>query len=162
MPFQGERLVVKAAQKAELEEIARSLSLPAGFVLRAKIVLLLDAGLSYAAVAEKLDTTTPTVGKWKKRFLAQGLDGLETHRPGQAPKKLTPKLRARILNATRHKPKDGSTHWSCRQLAKQLARIAHQASRESARKVRQYETRDTWRAQAYLTVRRARQVSATK
>ena len=105
MPFQGERLVVKAAQKAELEEIARSLSLPAGFVLRAKIVLLLDAGLSYAAVAEKLNTTTPTVGKWKKRFLAQGLDGLETHRPGQAPKKLTPKLRARILNATRHKPK---------------------------------------------------------
>ena len=100
MPFQGERLVVKAAQKAELEEIARSLSLPAGFVVRAKIVLLLDAGLSYAAVAEKLDTTTPTVGKWKKRFLAQGLDGFETHRPGQAPKKLTPKLRARILNAT--------------------------------------------------------------
>jgi len=142
MPFQGERLVVKAAQKAELEEIARSLSLPAGFVLRAKIVLLLDAGLSYAAVAEKLDTTTPTVGKWKKRFLAQGLDGLETHRPGQAPKKLTPKLRARILNATRHKPKDGSTHWSCRKLAKQLGiskDLVHRVWREADLRPHRFE-----------------------
>jgi transposase len=33
---------------------------------------------------------------------------------------LTPKLRARILSATRKKPKDGSTHWSCRKLAAAL------------------------------------------
>ena len=30
---------------------------------------------------------------------------------------LTPALRARILTATRKKPSDGSTHWSCRKLA---------------------------------------------
>jgi transposase len=33
---------------------------------------------------------------------------------------LTPRLRARILSATRRKPKDGSTHWSCRKLAAEL------------------------------------------
>ena len=33
---------------------------------------------------------------------------------------LTPKLRARILSTTRKKPKDGSTHWSCRKLAAAL------------------------------------------
>lgn len=33
---------------------------------------------------------------------------------------LTPKLRARILSATRKQPKDGSTHWSCRKLAAAL------------------------------------------
>ncbi len=33
---------------------------------------------------------------------------------------LTPALRARILSATRRKPSDGSTHWSCRKLAAAL------------------------------------------
>jgi hypothetical protein len=33
---------------------------------------------------------------------------------------LTPALRARILSATRRKPSDGSTHWSCRKLASAL------------------------------------------
>ena len=33
---------------------------------------------------------------------------------------LTPALRARILSATRKKPSDGSTHWSCRKLASAL------------------------------------------
>ena len=120
MPFQAEPLVLDEQQRWQLEEINRSQSLPAGFVLRAKIVLLLSDGWSYAGIADKLDTTTRTVGKWKRRFLEAGLDGLETERPGQAPSKLTAKLRARILNATRRKPRDGSTHWSCRKLANQL------------------------------------------
>ena len=33
---------------------------------------------------------------------------------------LTPAVRARILSATRKKPSDGSTHWSCRKLASVL------------------------------------------
>ena len=95
MPFEAAPFVLTSGQRRDLEEISRSQSLPAGFVLRAKILLLLADGLSYQAVAEKLDTSTPTVGKWKRRFLEQGLDGLETHRPGQPPSKLTPRLRAR-------------------------------------------------------------------
>ena len=89
MPFEGSLVRLNSRQCSELEEIARSQSLPAGFVLRAKIVLLLAQGLSYQAVVAKLDTSAPTVGKWKKRFLEHGLDGLETHRPGQPPRKLT-------------------------------------------------------------------------
>ena len=120
MPFQAEPIALDDEQRSQLEEISGSQSLPAGFVLRAKIVLLLSDGRSYASVADKLDTSTRTVGKWKRRFLGAGLDGLETERPGQAPSKLTAKLRARILNATRRKPRDGSTHWSCRKLADEL------------------------------------------
>ena len=112
MAFEGSQIRLKSAQRSELEEIARSQSLPAGFVLRAEIVLLLAEGWSYQAVADKLDTSAPTVGKWKKRFLQRGLDGLETHRPGRPPSKLTARLRAEVLNATRRKPRDGSTHWS--------------------------------------------------
>lgn len=120
MPFQSEPVVLDNAQRAELEQISESQSLPAGFVLRAKIVLLLAHGWSYGDIVDKLDTSMSTVGKWKRRFLADGLDGSETERPGQKPPKLTPKLRARILTATRRKPHDGSTHWSCRKLGDKL------------------------------------------
>jgi transposase len=40
--------------------------------------------------------------------------------PRRTPSVITPKLQAKILEATRRKPKDGSTHWSCRKLARQL------------------------------------------
>ena len=62
MPFQAEPVVLDEQQRWQLEEISRSQSLPAGFVLRAKIVLLLSDGWSYAGIADKLDTTTRTVG----------------------------------------------------------------------------------------------------
>lgn len=142
MPFQGQPVVLSNQQRAELEEVARSRSLPSGFVLRAKILLLLAAGMSQQAVADKLDTTTPTVWRWKKRFLTAGLDGLETERPGQPPHKLTARLRARILNATRHKPSDGSTHWSCRKLAKHLGiskDLVHRVWREAGLKPHRLE-----------------------
>jgi transposase len=142
MPFQAAPLVLTSRQRKDLEEIARAQSLPAGFVLRAKILLLLADGLSYHAVADKLDTSTPTVGKWKRRFLSDGLDGLETHRPGQPPSKLTPRLRARILAATRRKPADGSTHWSCRKLAAQLGvgkDLIHRVWREAGLKPHRLE-----------------------
>src|SRR5579859_2889536 len=45
---------------------------------------------------------------------------LDTSHPGQSASVLTAKLRARILSATRRRPKDGSTHWSCRKLAAEL------------------------------------------
>lgn len=142
MPFQGAPVILSRKQRADLEEVARSRSLPSGFVLRAKIVLLLAAGLSQQAVADTLDTTTPTVWRWKKRFLAAGFDGLETQRPGQPPHKLTARLRARILNATRQKPSDGSTHWSCRKLAKHLGiskDLVHRVWREAGLKPHRLE-----------------------
>lgn len=120
MPFESDPVDLTKQQRSELQEIARSGALPAGFVLRAKILLLLADGFSYAAIKDKLDTTAPTISRWKKRFLEQGLDGFETHRPGQPASKLTPKLRGKILAATRQKPRDGSTHWSCRKLAGEL------------------------------------------
>src|SRR5271156_3424134 len=120
MPFEGEDIHLPDSARAELEEIARSQALPAGFVLRAKIVLLLAEGMPYEAIQAKLDTTAPTIARWKKRFLENGLDGFETQRPGQPPQKLTTKLRGRILEATRRRPRDGSPHWSCRKLAAEL------------------------------------------
>ena len=85
MPIECDPVLLKKHEQRDLNDIARSQSLPAGFLLRAKIVLLLADGLSYAVVAYKLDTSTRTVGKWKRRFLQARLDGFETKRPAPRP-----------------------------------------------------------------------------
>lgn len=96
-------------------------SLPAADVLRARMILMLADGRSYVEIRERLQTTAPTISRWKKRFQQRGLDGLfDLPRGGHKPSVITPKLQARVLAATRTKPKDGSTHWSVRKLAQQL------------------------------------------
>lgn len=102
-------LVLTKDQQAQLISIAQSRSLPAGYVFRAKLILMLADGASFRTIKQRLQTTAPTIIRWKQRFLASGLDGLDTHHPGQTAWVLTPVLRARILGATRKKPSDGST-----------------------------------------------------
>src|ERR1700749_1224005 len=107
-------------QRSELSSIAQSRSLPAGYVFRAKLILMLAEGASFNTIKRRLQTSAPTIIRWKQRFLETGLDGLDTYHPGQKATVLTPALRARILSATRKKSSDGSTHWSCRKLATAL------------------------------------------
>src|SRR6202162_1263157 len=113
-------VVLDEDQQLELSRIAQSRALPAGYVFRAKLILMLAGGASFRTIKQRLGTTAPTIIRWKRRFVADGLDGLDTSHPGQPASVLTPKLRARILSATRRQPKDGSTHWSCRKLAAAL------------------------------------------
>src|SRR5450759_3257640 len=116
----GSELLLTEQQHSDLCRIAQSRSLPAGYVFRAKLILMLAEGASFNAIKRQLQTTAPTIIRWKQRFRQYGLDGLDTYHPGQKPRVLTPALRARILSATRRKPSDGSTHWSCRKLASVL------------------------------------------
>jgi transposase len=113
----GSEISLTSDQRCELSSVAQSRSLPAGYVFRAKLILMLAQGASFSAIKRQLQTTAPTIIRWKQRFLQSGLDGLDTYHPGQGVTVLTPALRARILSATRKKPSDGSTHWSCRKLA---------------------------------------------
>jgi transposase len=121
MPFRGESIVLTPGEQQELQQMCLSRSLPAGDVFRARLILMLAGGRSYTEIRERLDTTAPTISLWKKRFLAHRVAGLmEERHPGQKPTVITPQLQAKILEATRRKPKDGSTHWSCRKLARHL------------------------------------------
>ena len=113
-------LLLSEEQRKELSSIAQSRSLPAGYVFRARLILMLAGGAIFSVIQKQLRTTAPTIIRWKARFLQLGMDGLDTHHPGQSASVLTPALRAKILSATRKKPGDGSTHWSCRKLAAAL------------------------------------------
>ena len=73
MPFISEPIQLSEQQYGELNEIAQSRSLPAGFVFRAKLILMLADGVSFAAIKQRLQTTAPTISRWKQRFLEDGL-----------------------------------------------------------------------------------------
>lgn len=103
--------------REELHSRTRSRSLPQGLAQRARIILLAAEGLNNSTIARRLGLSRPTVGKWRRRFLDQGLAGLyEEARPG-APRAIADDQVAALLRRTlKSKPKAG-THWTCRSLA---------------------------------------------
>jgi transposase len=121
MPFAAEAIALTSDERAELEQMTQSRTLPAGDVFRARLILMLADGLSYRTIQERLDTTAPTISRWRERFVRQRVAGLlEIRHPGQQPSVITPALQAKVLETSRRKPADGSTHWSCRKMAQHL------------------------------------------
>ena len=120
MAFKGQPIHLTDAQRDDLEGIARSHALAAGFVRRARIVLLLADGVPVRTVGTKLGVSRPTIAKWRRRFIEHGVEGLTGRHRGRRPWSLTAQVRARVLAATRRPPPDGTTHWSCRRLGAYL------------------------------------------
>ena len=97
MPFAGEAITLTIEERLELQQMTQSRTLPAGDVFRARLILMLAEGLPYRTIQEKLDTTAPTISRWKERFLEQRVKGLmEIRHPGQQPSVITPALQAKV------------------------------------------------------------------
>src|SRR5262252_5263569 len=115
-----ESLNLAPEERDELQSRIRNRSLRAEDHRRARLILLLDSGRSYAEIQEIISCGATYVSRWKQRFLSKRISGLFSRHPGRAVQKGTPQLEARILAWTRRKPTDGSTHWSVRKLAMHL------------------------------------------
>ena len=61
-------LVLSAEEHAQVASLAASRSLPHAMVVRAKLVLWAAQGESNTAIAERLNWSMPTVGKWRPMF----------------------------------------------------------------------------------------------
>jgi transposase len=121
MPFSAETVAITGEERDELEQMTRSRTPPAADIFRARLILMLAQGLPYRTIQARLDTTPATISRWKDRFLKRRIAGLmEIRHPGKRPSVITATLTAKVLAATRREPKDGSTHWSCRKLARHL------------------------------------------
>jgi transposase len=51
--------------------------LPGGYVFRARLIPMLGEGASLSTIKQRLGTMAPTIIRWKQRFLAAGLDGMD-------------------------------------------------------------------------------------
>ena len=105
MPFGADPIVLTEDERRELRQITQSRTLPAGYVMRARMILLLSEGVSYRRIQSLLHTTAPTISRWKNRFVRRRVAGLaEERHPGQKPTVRTAKLPGSYL--------DGDQRWT--------------------------------------------------
>ncbi len=113
-------IVLSDEEHQQLTSIVRSLSLPHGLVMRAKIVLMSAAGYTNRDIAEKIGRSTQSVCKWRQRYLQQGISGLHDELRAGRPRSISDeKVGALVRKTLNTKPKDGSTHWTIRSMAKE-------------------------------------------
>ena len=77
-------------ERQTLESIARKYTSSYCDVIRAKIVLLADEGLSNDVIGSRLDTPRQIVSKWRKRFALARLPGLEAQPRGGRKARFSP------------------------------------------------------------------------
>jgi len=114
------RISLTEVERQHLTAWAQSRTLPAGDVFKARLILALADGQSYSWIGKSLRTSAPTISRWKRRFQEQGLEGLEARHKGNKPRAATARVQARVLKRVQKDPQDGSTHWSCRKMAREL------------------------------------------
>jgi transposase-like protein len=81
-------------ERAELEARSKDYTSPYCDVVRAKIVLLASQGLGNDRIAARLDMPRQIVSKWRRRFYAQRLSGLEEQPRGGRPARFSPQYRS--------------------------------------------------------------------
>src|SRR5260370_38382944 len=98
MPFGAKALILSEEERQELQQMTQSRTLPAGDVMRSRMILLLADGVAYQKIQDRLDTTAPTIARWKRRFLQHPLAGRlgELH-PSQPPSGRAPRLQDKGL-----------------------------------------------------------------
>jgi transposase len=106
-----------------LQSWLRAPSLRAGLAQRARIVLLAADGVAVKDIVARVGVSKPTVIGWKKRYIAEGLAGLED-RPKPGRRRVVEE--AAVVSATLEPPPErlGVTHWSTRLLGAELG-ISH-------------------------------------
>src|ERR1700691_681822 len=111
-------LTLTEAEKSELTAMASRPKSAQALAQRARIVLTCAEGLENRAVARRLDMHAMTVGKWRRRFLAQRVEGLcDEPRPG-APRTIADERIEAVIARTLESQPDGATHWSSRGMAR--------------------------------------------
>ncbi|MDP9863467.1 MULTISPECIES: IS630 family transposase [Streptosporangium] len=113
-------LVLSEAERLTLQGWARRRTTAQGLASRARIVLACAEGGSNMAVAGGLRIHRKTVARRRSRFLADRLDGLSDEpRPG-APRTITDAQVEEVVVRPLEAAPEGATHWSKRELARQV------------------------------------------
>ncbi|MEV6340514.1 IS630 family transposase [Nocardia vinacea] len=105
-------VVLTEEQRQTLERWARRAKSSQALAQRCRIVLGCAAGKSNKEVAVELGVWPQTVGKWRNRFVAKGMEGLvDEPRPG-GPRTITDEQVEAVLVATLERQPADATHWS--------------------------------------------------
>jgi len=122
------QVILTGEQRTTLRRWTRGRTTPMRLVRRAQIVLLAAEGKQNIEIAEQLGVERTIVGRWRRRFVAQGLPGLEKDAPRGGRPADTALARKIVEHTTQRKP-PCATHWSTNSLAKALGTSRSTVSR---------------------------------
>ena len=119
MPRPAPPVTLSPEQSRELLTLTSRRTTSQGLALRARIVLACAEGRQNKQVARDLGVDPATVGKWRRRFIEKGSDGLyDEPRPG-TPRKITDERVEAVIIRTLESTPRNATHWSSRMMARQ-------------------------------------------
>jgi transposase len=112
-----ERISVSVADRERLERLIRDRNTAQKVVWRARIVLLASDGQTAEGIAAAVSKSLLTVRRWRRRFVAKGVEGLlkDATRPSRV-KPLTPEKIAQVVQMTLHEKPPKATQWSVRSM----------------------------------------------
>jgi len=112
-------LVLSEDERIQVSSLTKSRTLPHAIVARAKVVLWAAEGDSNTEIANRLQWTNATVGKWRRRFIERRLPGLyDELRPGR-PRSIEDEQVAALLKRTLSREPKAGTHWTVREAAQE-------------------------------------------
>jgi transposase len=113
-----ERISISGADRERLEHLIRDRNTAQKVVWRARIVVLASDGLTASAIAAAVDKSVLTVRRWRRRYVAKGVDGLlrDATRPSRV-KPLTAETVKQVVHMTLNEKPPNATHWSVRSMA---------------------------------------------
>jgi hypothetical protein len=83
-------IVLSEEERVELGRVAALQKAPFRDVQRARLVLYAARGLSNVEIATRLDMSTRNVGRWRRRFAEQRLEGLRDQARSGRPCRFSP------------------------------------------------------------------------
>ena len=112
------KVELSESQRKQLEMWAAGRRVPVRLAERARMILLAAQGQTDKEIGEQLGIWRGTVARWRARFIADGVAGIEHDqtRPGRKPKISARKVKAIVALTTQQRP-DNATHWSTRSMA---------------------------------------------
>ncbi len=120
-------IVLTEGEREELMKLVRSKLTSVRLEQRAGIVLLAAEGLQNRDIAEMLGVGRVQVGRWRERYAAHRLAGIERDLPRGAPPATVDV--ARLIELTTQTKPEAATHWSTRKLAREMKISAASVSR---------------------------------
>jgi transposase len=111
-------LVLSEAERAELKQLSSRRKTAQALALRARIILECAQGSENREVAASLGVAKNTVGKWRRRFVEQRMDGLHDEPRCGAPRSIEDAGIEAVIVKTLESLPENATHWSSRGMAK--------------------------------------------
>lgn len=122
-------VVLTVEQREDLLRWTRRPTTAQALALRARIILACAEGGHDAEIGARVGANRTTVGKWRRRYLAQGTDGLlDEPRPG-APRSIRDEQVERVIATTLESKPADATHWSTRSMARETGMTQSAISR---------------------------------